>query len=165
MKSPSIHSAFAPSSTTKATARKLGARLFVLCTLLLTGASANAESRVVASLKELASLGIAVERMQLSTPMASVEVGALVDPAKASGQYERTECVVLETEVSESKLAEIDAGESGVARRSASTKLRSIFLVRGREVPNTYLAFQFSEPSNGGAQKRRYLFPLSKMRD
>lgn len=133
--------------------------------LALVGVSAHAESHVVVSLKELASLGIAVERMQLSTPMASVEVGALVDPEKGPGQYELTECVVLESEISESKLAEIDAGGNGVARRSESAKVRSIFLIRGKEVPNAYLAFQFSAATDGRTQKQRYLFPLSKLRD
>lgn len=139
-------------------------RLFPFA-IALAGVSANAESRVVASLKELASLGIAVERMQLSTPMASIEVGALVDPDKAPGQYELTECVVLEAEISGSKLAEADAAETAVARRTASTKVRSIFLVRGKEVPNAYLAFQFSVRTDGETQKHRYLFPLTKLRD
>jgi len=133
--------------------------------LVLIGASAYAESHVVASLKELGSLGIAVERMQLSTPMASVEVGALVDPEKASGRYELTECVVLESAVSESQLADIDVGGTGVSRRSKSTKVRSIFLVRGKEVPNAYLAFQFAAETDGRTQEQRYLFPLTKLKD
>ena len=126
-------------------------------------ASAHAESQVVTSLKELASLGIAVERMQLSTPMASVEVGALVDVEKAPGQYELTECVVLEAAVSEAKLVEADTAASGVARRNESTKARSIFLVRGKEVPNAYLAFQFTVKTAAGTQTRRYLLPVAKL--
>jgi hypothetical protein len=126
-------------------------------------ASAHAESRVVTSLRELSSIGIAVERMQLSTPMASVEVGALVDAEKAPGRYELTECVVLDAAVSESKLIEVDTAAVGVARRSESTKARSIFLVRGKEVPNAYLAFQFSVRTDAGTQTRRYLLPVAKL--
>lgn len=137
--------------------RVLGFAAAMIC------ATAQAESRVVTSLKELSSLGIAVERMQLSTPMASVEVGALIDPEKTPGQYELTECVVLESGISIEKLAEVDAAAIGVARRSESTKVRSVFLVRGKEVPNAYLAFQFSVRADGGPQTRRYLLPVAKL--
>lgn len=126
-------------------------------------ASTHLDGRTVVSLKDLAALGIAVERMQLSTPMASVEIGALVDPDKSPGQYVLTECVVLNDEVSESKLAEVDAGSVGVARRSDSTKVRSIFLVRGKEVPNAYLAFEFSVRTDASVDTRRYLLPIAKI--
>jgi hypothetical protein len=69
----------------------------------------------------------------------------------------------LETAVSESKLAEVDTAAIGVVRRSESTKARSIFLVRGKEVPNAYLAFQFSVKTDAGAQTRRYLLPVAKL--
>lgn len=127
-------------------------------------AAAHAVTRTIVSMTDLAGLGIAVERIQLSTPMASAEVGTLVYPLKAPGEYQFTECVILADNIATPQLAERDAGTSGVIRRSKSTKTRTVFLVRGREVPQAYLAFQFSVSTATATEIHRYLLPVALIR-
>lgn len=128
-------------------------------------ASAHAATRTVVAVSDLDELGIAAELMQLSTPMASVEIGALVKPINAPGEYQFTECVILTHKLSEEKLADSDAESSEVLRRNKSVKERSIFLVRGREVAQSYLAFQFSVHIGGATEIHRYLLPIARLRD
>lgn len=137
-----------------------------LCLLWVTAAcaTAHAVTRTVVSEADLKDLGIAVERFQLSTPMASAEVGTLVDPLKAPGVYQFTECVILVHDLAEPQLKESDAGASGVTRRSKSVKDRTVFLVLGREVPRAYVAFQFLVRTGTTNEVRRYLLPVTRIR-
>ena len=139
-------------------------RFLCLFCVVTTCAVAHAVTRTIVSVRDLKGLGIAVERIQLATPMASAEVGALIDPAKAPGDYLFTECVILAHTIAAPQLAEDDAGTSGVMRRSQSTKARTVFLVRGREVPQAYLAFQFAVSTGGTAEIHRYLLPVAQIR-
>ncbi len=137
-----------------------------LVLLLVSSVQVGAESLVVANHGELRKLGVSVERLRHDTPLASVEIGCLVDTGKSQGVYVMTECVVLETAVEALDLAQVDAGaqaEITVKRRSESTKERSIFLVPGRDLPGAYLAFQFEVGAPGEGRTVRYLFPASRV--
>jgi len=124
------------------------------------------ETTVVKSVAELRKLGIAVERLRHDTPMASVEIGSLVEPEKTSGEYDHTECVVLSTVVDLDRLSLADTGSLEsvtVVRRSESTKARSIFLVVGKDLTKSYLAFQFNVREGDTTKPVRYLFPISQI--
>jgi len=124
------------------------------------------ETTVVKSVAELRKLGIAVERLRHDTPMSSVEIGSLVEPEKTSGEYDHTECVVLSTVVDLDRLSLADTGSLEsvtVVRRSESTKARSIFLVVGKDLTKSYLAFQFNVREGDTTKPVRYLFPISQI--
>lgn len=141
-------------------------RFFILVSvfLSLTGAvSARDETSVVRSVAELRKLGIAIERLRNDTPMASVQVGSLVDIEKRAREYVHTECVVLNVAVDPAQLIEADAGSLDavtVVRRNESTKERSVFLVLGKDLPKSYLAFQFKVREGDTTKPVRYLFPI-----
>ena len=141
--------------------------IIVFVFLSLIGAAPTyGQTLVVKSAAELRKLGISVERLRHDTPMASVEIGCLVEPEKASGEYDHTECVVLSAMADPDRLAIADTGamESvSVVRRSESTKERSIFLVVGKDLPKSYLAFQFNVRESGTTKPVRYLFPISQI--
>lgn len=125
------------------------------------------QTSVVKSLAELRKLGISVEQLRHETPGASVELGSLVEPDKAPGKYELTECVVLSSVVDIEQLVRADSGvldEVTMTRRSGSDKQRSIFLVLGRDMPRAYLAFQFSVQEKETTKSVRYLFPANRIR-
>jgi hypothetical protein len=136
----------------------------VLC--LICVSSSHGETMVVKSLAELRKQGISVERLRHDTPMASAEIGSLVEPEKASGEYDFTECIVLSALVAPDSLALADAGTLDsvtVARRSDSSKERAIFLVLGKDLQRSYLAFQFNAKKDGATKTMRYLFSVSRV--
>lgn len=140
---------------------------FAIVLLSLSGvASVFAETSVVASVAELRKLGVEVERLHHDTPGASVEIGSLVGPGKTAGEYDHTECVVLSAEVDAERMVRVDSGEADavtIARRSESSKERSIFLVLGKDLPRAYLAFQFNVREGEAMKPVRYLFPISRI--
>ncbi|MFT3868344.1 MAG: hypothetical protein QM715_07590 [Nibricoccus sp.] len=130
---------------------------------LIGVSSLTAETTVVRSVAELHKLGISVERLRNDTPMASVQVGSLVEREKAPGEYDHTECVVLSATVDPAQLALADAGSLDAVtavRRNESSKERSIFLVLGKDLPKSYLAFQFNVREGEETKPVRYLFPI-----
>lgn len=142
--------------------------LVIICVFLGLGAvpAHAAEATVVRSVAELRKLGISVEHLRNDTPGASVQVGSLFAPGKALGEYVRTECVVLSAAVDADRLPLADAGaleSATVVRRSESEKERSIFLVLGRDVTKSHLAFQFAVREGGTTKTVRYLFPVSSI--
>jgi len=144
-------------------------RLFLItCVVLglICVSSSHGETMVVKSVAELHKLGISVERLRHDTPMASAEIGSLVEPGKISGDYDFTECIVLSAVVEPDKLAMADAGTLDsvtVARRSDSSKERAIFLVLGKDLQRSYLAFQFNSKKDDATKTMRYLFPVSRV--
>jgi hypothetical protein len=73
---------------------------------------------------------------------------------------------VLSTVVELDKLALADAGTLDsvtVARRSDSSKERAIFLILGKDLPRSYLAFQFNSKKEDATKTMRYLFPVSRV--
>lgn len=144
-------------------------RLFIIASVFLSlvgVTSVQGQTSVVRSVAELRKLGISVERLRHDTPGASVEVGSLVEPEKAPGEYDHTECVVLSAVVDLDRLSLADTGSLEsvtVVRRSESSKARSIFLVVGKDLPKSYLAFQFNIREGETTKPVRYLFPISQI--
>ncbi|MFT3783850.1 MAG: hypothetical protein QM790_17710 [Nibricoccus sp.] len=144
-------------------------RVFIIGTVLsclLLAPSVWAETSVIRSVAELRKLGISVERLRHDTPMASMEIGSLVEPGKSSGEYDHTECVVLSEMVDPDRLPLADAetlDSVKVVRRNESAKTRSIFLVTGKDLPRTYLAFQFNAREGEASKSLRYLFPIGQI--
>lgn len=144
-------------------------RLFIIALVFLSliGVTKTyGETSVVKSLSELRKLGISVERLRHDTPMASVEIGSLVEPEKSPGEYDHTECVVLSAVVDFDRFVPADSGSLEsvtVVRRSESSKERSIFLVVGKDLPKSYLAFQFNVRDGETTKPVRYLFPVSQI--
>lgn len=130
--------------------------------------AADGATAVVSSVEELRSKGVTFRRQQLQTPGASVEIESLVASGRAVGQYEFTECIVLKEGVLVDHLAELDAAPANAeafARRSKSTHVRSVFLIRGKEIANAYIAFEFSsQTSSGAGATHRYLLPVSAIK-
>ena len=121
---------------------------------------------MLTSESELRKIGVLVERLQLDTPMASVEIGTLIDRAKAPHQYDHAECIVLSQAVPPDQLPQIDSGATDSVtkvRQSESTKDRSVFLVLGKEISRTYLAFQFVVHEQDGTEMIRYLLQIDKI--
>src|SRR4051812_35699108 len=69
--------------------RRMTPRLFALLCLTVIGVlpGAAAQRSVLSSEAELRKMGVFAERLQLETPMASIEIGALIDRNKLRGQY------------------------------------------------------------------------------
>jgi|GEM_PF-5790678 len=144
--------------------------LWALISLWSAGglSAAAGVTSTVSSLVELKAKGVTFHRQQLQTPGASVEIETIVASGRAVGRYEFTECIVLKEGLSTEQLASIDAAAANsetVARRSKSATPRSVFLVRGKEIANTYFAFEFSSRTESGAETiLRYLIPVSAVK-
>jgi hypothetical protein len=133
----------------------------VLAAVAATGRSADAVERHVLNARELAAHGISGKRVRHQTPMASVAVEVSVDKAYGLGEFQFAECIVVADALSPEKLEKLDAEITETVRRTRAEKQRNVFLVLGKEIPGTYLAFQFVDSAKAPPLTRRYLIPVS----
>ena len=142
--------------------------LGALIVFLSARAQADTAESVVASAESLGANGVTIHRIQHATPLASVEIDVTLSPDGRLGHFELIECIVLKNEVPDERLKDLDAGVMDadvVARRNKSLKTHSVFLVLGKEVSRSYLAFEFSnETKSSGKQVIRYLLPAAAVK-
>lgn len=119
----------------------------------------------VVTAEGLKAMGVTCRRIELQALTASVEIDVTLDESRLPGRYAGAECIVLKEPLLVEKLPVLDAAAAAggaVARRARSAKPNPAFLVLGRELPRTYLAFEFSDPGQpAGTVTHRYLVPVS----
>ncbi len=123
-----------------------------------------AESRLVTR-GELKAHGVVLKRVRHDTPMASMAIEVTIQPADTTGTYAGSECVVLREPCDPNTLAQVDqrVAEEKVQRRIRTDRASPSFLVLGRELPNAYLAFEFSSETGGGTEPLRLLIPVGSL--
>lgn len=123
----------------------------------------------VASAEGLRAEGVTCRRVELQALTSSIEIDVTIDASRSPGVYVGAECVVRKENLPAEGLAAADtaaADGATVARRARSNKPNPVFLVLGREIPRTYLAFEFADHGNAaGAVTHRYLLPVSAIKE
>lgn len=121
----------------------------------------------VMSRRDLRAKGVRVHKSQYDTPMASEAIETLIQMPSELGDYIRTECIVLKTAPVDGEWVQIDArapSDPVFERRVQSTSEKSTFLVRGAEIPRTYLVFEYKDAAAPDGHRHRYLLPLKPKR-